>query len=168
MKKRLALLALGLAVLGLALLAAALALVDTPAVQAELRSRLSRAIDGQVAWQALDIGLLPPRAELRRLVVEIPEKIRADAEEVRVALRFWPLLRGSVEISTITLARPRIRIAPGEGGSDAPVDAMKAYRAVLEPVARALREHAPGMTLRVDDAALHLPWLEIHDLKASA
>ena len=56
-----------------ALVALALALVDAPAVQAELQRRLSEALGGQVTWDSLSIALLPaPHGELRRVRVDIP------------------------------------------------------------------------------------------------
>src|SRR5687768_9203948 len=119
MKKRLALYALAAAVLVVILLVLlAPALMDTPAVQAEMRNRASRALDGQVTWEALDVGLFPaPRAELRQVRVEIPGKIDAAAGEVKVHLRLWPLLRGSVQVSSVVLARPHIRITLEEDNS---------------------------------------------------
>src|SRR5688572_17200095 len=107
MKKRLVIYGLGAAVVVLLLLVLlAAALVDTPAVQAELRSRLSQVLDGQVTWEALEVGLLPaPRAELRQVRVEIPQKLSIGAEEVKVYLRLWPLLRGRPQVSSVTLVR---------------------------------------------------------------
>jgi hypothetical protein len=80
--KRRLLWALGaLALAAVALVALGLALVDTPAVQAELQRRLSQALQGQVTWQSLDIGLLPaPRAALARVRIEIPQKLSASAD----------------------------------------------------------------------------------------
>ena len=74
------------------IVALGVALIDTPTVRAEIQRRLSQAVDGQVAWQELDIGLLPPRAELRKVRVEMPGRLSAAADELNVGLRFWPLL----------------------------------------------------------------------------
>jgi len=71
------------------------ALVDRPAVQAEIQERLSKALEGQVTWEALDVALLPtPHGELRKLRVEIPGKLGASADQVNVYMRLWPLLLG--------------------------------------------------------------------------
>jgi len=134
-------------------------LVDARAVQAELQRRLSAALGGQVSWQELDVRLLPaPRGELRGLRVEIPGKLGASADAVNVYLRLWPLLRGQPEISSVTIERPRIRVTAAEGapGERKPLDAMALYRAAMEPVARALREFAPGMAFRLDEATVEI------------
>ena len=48
-------------------------LVNRPAVQAEIQQRLSKALQGQVTWEALDVALFPaPHGELRELRVESP------------------------------------------------------------------------------------------------
>src|SRR5262245_16189663 len=110
------------------LVAAAFALVDTPAVQAELQRRLSELPQGKVTWQALDVGLLPPHAELRQVRVEIPDKMSAAVEDLQIYLRLWPLLRGSPEISSVTVTQPRVRVTPSEAKeSTAPIDAVALY-----------------------------------------
>ncbi|MFL6564163.1 MAG: AsmA family protein, partial [Burkholderiales bacterium] len=93
------------AVLGVLLLGPAL--VDRPAVQAEIQQRLSKALQGQVTWEALEVALFPaPHGELRKLRVEIPNKLGATADQVDVYLRLWPLLRGRTQISSLTLKKP--------------------------------------------------------------
>jgi hypothetical protein len=168
MKKRLVVYGLGAAVLVAALLALAVALIDSPAVQAELRARLSQALDGQVTWEALELDLLPaPRAELRKVRVEIPQKLTAAADEVKVYLRLWPLLRGSPQISSVTLARPQVRITL-EKDNSTPADPLALYRAAAGPAVDALREYAPDMTLRLERGALDLGAFQLQDLSASA
>src|SRR4029453_7517537 len=108
--------ALALAVALVLLLAPAL--IDRPAVQAQIQQRLSQALHGQVAWETLDVALFPaPHGELHKLRVEIPGKIAAAADDVNVYLRFWPLLRGEVEISSLTLKKPSIRVLASRSGS---------------------------------------------------
>ena len=134
------------------------ALVDRPAVQAEIQQRLSKALEGQVTWEALDVALFPvPHGELRKLRVEIPDKLGATADQVDVYLRLWPLLRGHAEISSMTLKKPGIRIPAGGGeGSDEPIDALAAYRQVMEPIAQALREFAPDTALKLEGAGVEI------------
>src|SRR5574341_1082336 len=160
----------GAVVLALAaLVAAALALVDTPAVQAELQRRLSEALHGKVTWEALEISLFPPHGELRRVRVEVPEKLTASAEDVNVYLRLWPLLRGSVEISSASVTRPSVRITPSkESGSEAPLDVLALYRAVAEPAARTLQDYAPDMTFKLEQASVEVGDFELRELRANA
>jgi hypothetical protein len=172
MKRRLAWAAGTLVVAVAALVAAAIALIDAPAVQAELQQRLSGALQGQVTWEALDLALLPaPHGELRRVRVEIPGKISAAADEVNIYLRLWPLLRGSLEVSSVTVRRPQVRITPSKdsGGSDAPPDALALYRSAIEPAARALQDFAPDMAFKLEQASVELGAdFALRDLRASA
>ena len=86
---------IGGAVLALAVLLVALAplFVDAPAARAEIQRRLSQALQGQVEWQALDLAFFPvPHGELKEVRVEIPGRLSAAAEDVKVYLALWPLL----------------------------------------------------------------------------
>jgi hypothetical protein len=143
-------------------------LIDTPAARAEIQRRLDAALGGKVAWQALEVRLLPvPHGELRQVRLETPA-LAAEAERVRINLRLWPLLLGRPEIASVTLERPRIRIAAGGAEKDeAPLDAMAAYRAIAEPLARALQEFAANTTLRLSGAELAGP-LAVRNLNATA
>jgi hypothetical protein len=167
MKKKLGrwlLYALGALVLAVVALAAALpSFIDSPAVRAEIQRRLAAALQGEVSWQALEIGWLPaPHGELRALRIEIPRKAKVSAEQADVYLRLWPLLRGRPEIASFTLRRPQIEITAAAGGEQepaaqaAPLDAVALYRAIAEPAASALQRFAPDTTVELSDAALEL------------
>jgi hypothetical protein len=165
--------AAGAAVLVVAVLVALLgpALIDRPRVRAEIQSRLSQALHGQVTWEALDVALFPaPHGELRKLRVAVPGKLDASADQVDVYLRLWPLFRGRAEISSLSLKKPGIQIlATREGGGEAAVDALTAYRAAMEPVARALQEFAPDTAFKLEQATVALgPDFVLRDLQASA
>jgi uncharacterized protein involved in outer membrane biogenesis len=146
-------------------------LVNRPAVQAEIQQRLSKALQGQVTWEALDVALFPaPHGELRKLRVEIPDQLGATADQVDVYLRLWPLLRGRAEISSLTLKKPGIRILAGGGkGSDGPIDALASYRQVMKPLAQALREFAPETALKLEGAVVEIGTaFTLRDLRAEA
>ena len=150
--KRLAYLAGALLVLAIAAVLVAPSLVDAPAARAEIQRRLSHALQGQVEWQALDLALFPvPHGELQQVRVEMPGKLSAAAENVNVYLALWPLLRGSPEVASVSVLRPRMRLARSEK-SDEPLDP----RAVMDAVARALHEYAPDMELRIEHGTLEL------------
>jgi len=124
-------------------------------VRAEIQRRLAQAIQGEVTWQALEVKLLPfPHAELRQLRVEIPEKVNVTAEELTVDLRFWPLLRGSAQVSSVTLRKAEIHVLAQGGERESTPDALQLYRNAMQPAVRALQEFAPNMTLRIEDAAI--------------
>ena len=134
------------------------ALVDRPAVRAEIQQRLSKALEGQVTWEALDVALFPaPHGELRKLRVDVPGKLGASAEQVNVYMRLWPLLLGRAEISSLSVEKPNIRIQPGESGeSNAPLDALAAYRQAMEPMTRILRQFAPDTAFKLEQAGVEV------------
>jgi uncharacterized protein involved in outer membrane biogenesis len=136
------------------------ALLDTPAVRAEIQRRLSAAVRGEVAWEELSVRILPtPHGALRKVRVEIPGAASVRTEQVDVRLRFWPLLGGRAEITSVTLSRPEIRItAPaafGKASEKAPAtDLPELYRAVMNPVIHGIREFAPDTVIRIENAEL--------------
>lgn len=130
-------------------------LVDTPAVRAEIQRRLAHAIQGEVRWDALALQILPaPHAALTNVRVRVPHKFEAEAEGLDAYLRLWPLLRGDVEVSSVTARKPAVRLLLGPDSKAKSLDPIAAYRALMEPAARALQEFAPDMTLRVEQGAI--------------
>lgn len=114
--------------------------------------------------------LLPaPHGELRQVRIDIPGTLAADAERVQLYLRIWPLLRGRPEIASVTLDKPRIRIAAAGGNDEekAELDSIAAYRAVAEPLVRALQQFAGETTLRLKGAELAGPFA-LRNLNVSA
>jgi hypothetical protein len=78
-------------------------------------------VHGEVAWEKLEIRLLPsPRGALTRVRAEIPETVSVRAAEVDVLLRLLPLLRGRTEIASVRLSKPviRVEIAPSPAAKD--------------------------------------------------
>ena len=151
--RRIAYIAGGLVVVVVALGAVALSMADTPAVRAEIQRRLSDALHGRITWQALEVDVFPrPRGVLRGVELQVPGAA-ASADELDATVRFWPLLRGQVELSTVTLHRPQVRLEKKERQS-APAPS---YREVAESVVRALRAFAPGTALRIDNASFDVP-----------
>lgn len=141
--------------------------IDTPAARAEIQRRLDAALGGKIGWRSLEVRLLPsPHGELRGVRIETPAVV-ADAELVQIYLRFWPLLLGRPEISSVTLDRPRIRIAAAGEKDETPLDTMAAYRAIAEPAARALQAFAADTTLMLSSAELAGP-LALRNVNATA
>src|SRR5688572_1874874 len=154
--KRLVFAAVAVFLLAALLVLLAPALVDTPAVRAEIQRRLDEALHGQVTWEALEVALFPPRGELRQARIEIPGRLSAEAAQVNVGLRLWPLLSGQLDIASVAVRRPRVRIMVAGGKSDVPPDAMALYRGVAEPAASALKKFAPEMSLSLDQATVEV------------
>lgn len=156
-----------------ALLALADWLIDTPAVKAAIEKRLSSALGGQIAWEGLDLHVLPaPHGELRRVRVEIPGAVSARAEQVKAYLRLWPLLRGHPEIASLSVARPEVRIAAwgGASGGGEAIEPLAAYRQAIEPVAQALQKFAPDTEFSIEAAAIEAAGMpfQLRELNAKA
>ena len=115
------------------LLAIGVRLIDAPAVRAELQRRLSAALGGEVAWEALELRILPaPHGELRRVRMEIPGAVSARAEQVDAYLRLWPLFLGHAEISSLSMSHPEIRIdASGGAKKGEALEPLAVYRRAM-------------------------------------
>jgi AsmA-like protein len=163
--------ALALVALVVAAALVAPAFLDTQRVENELQAKLSEAVHGTVAWERLEIRLLPsPRGALRVVRVDIPGTANLGAAEVDVLLRLLPLLSGRAEIASVSLSKPVIalKIAPSPGPENA-ADPLEAYRAAVD----AIRKYAPEAVLDVDDADLDvrapgLPPLRLRKLEVHA
>jgi AsmA-like protein len=134
------------------------AFLDTQRVETELQAKLSEAVHGEVAWEKLEIRLLPsPRGALSNVRAEIPGTASLRAAEVEAHLRLLPLLRGRAEIASVSLSNPVIalEIAPPPSGKkkpreEAPADPVGAYRSAIE----AVRRFAPESVLEIENADL--------------
>src|SRR5215467_11878132 len=86
-------------------------------VQAQLEKRLGR----KVSLNNLDLSLLPPSFRAENAVISEDPHFNtgnpfATAEKLKVSVRFWPLLRGKVEIKSLELDRPRIELVKDAQG----------------------------------------------------
>src|SRR3990170_1460908 len=102
------------------LLLAAPLLLDQERYRGLLTDRASRLLNRRVTASSLRVRLLPaPGATVRGLAVSDraprPETFM-EAERVDVSLRLLPLLKGELQVSTIRLDRPRIRLVRGPDG----------------------------------------------------
>jgi uncharacterized protein involved in outer membrane biogenesis len=86
-------------------------LIDTPKLRAKFTERLAELLNGQVAWENLDVRLLPlPQGVVRDLHVEIPDALTVDVASADVQIRLLPLFHGNVEVRAITLERPNVAV----------------------------------------------------------
>jgi hypothetical protein len=161
---------LGVSVALVAAFAGVLAMLPTllgvPAVRAELERQVSRVTSTTVRWESLQVGLLPaPYGLIRRASIDLPGRLQAHADEVRIDLDLRALLSRRLEVTGIRLARPVLHatVPAFATDPDGPVDPMAAYRRVAAPLAAALERIGPGAVIVVDDADLTvdltaLPW----------
>ena len=159
---------------GLAVLVVAAALflpdfLDTPAVRAEIQRILSQAVRGEVAWEELRIRILPsPHGALRKARLEIPQVASVSADEASAHLRLWPLIHGRIEIASVTVTRPVIRVSivpatvaeekgkeKGKEKEFAP-DIIEIYRSTMRPIVDAVRDVAPDTLVEIEDAELEV------------
>lgn len=171
--------AAGLVAVAVGLALALPLLVDQPRVHAELERRLSAMVQGTLAWEALEVQLLPaPRAALEGLRLEIPELLQARTARMEARLKLWPLLRGRVEISSLTAVRADVRLQLAAAHAAAPaagqaVDPVALYRAAADGARRALQAFAPDTQLAIEEGAMALrlagqPPLELRALSLRA
>jgi hypothetical protein len=155
--------AYGAATLAVLVVAAALLVplfLDAPAVERELKAKLSQLVQGDVAWEKLSIRLLPsPRGSLTKVRAEIPGAASVSARQVDAHLRLWPLLHGRAEIAAVSLEKPavRLRIAPSAGAGqrkkeETAANPVEGYRSVVSTI----RELVPEALLEVEDGEVEI------------
>jgi len=151
----------GTLLLVVAVILGAIALLNVPAVKAQVEHRLSEAMNGKLTWDALHIRLLPsPRAVLEGVKVDRSGHFDATVENAQAQLRLLPLFIGRAEIIAISITRPALRIdlAPSSSekkGTPA-TDPVAAYRSVMERVVEGLRKFAPDTRLEIVDASVEI------------
>jgi len=111
----------GFLLLAVAFLAALPSLLDAPKIQAAIAHSASQALGRPVRFASLSFSLLPlPALRLTELsVAEDPKFGTAPfltVEAGRLRVRLWPLLKGRVEITELTLERPRLALVQAPEG----------------------------------------------------
>lgn len=140
-------------------------LLDLPSVKAQLERQLSRALQGEVAWDAIEVRVLPfPRGVVRGARIALPAAVSGRADLIELDLGLLALVRGRVEIKAVTVVRPvfKVQIAPSSApAAAAPTDPISAYRHALQPSMDAVRRFAPQMTLAIGEGQveIHAPGL---------
>jgi hypothetical protein len=153
-----------IALLAGAVLLGAPRLLDLPLVKSQVERKLSQVAGGNVAFETLQIRLLPaPHVEMGGVALELPGWGAARIEQAQVGLRLLPLLHGQPEFTSIALVRPVLRIdlpssspPPGGAQDETTTDPVAAYRAAMGPLVRAARNAAPGALLEIYDADVAL------------
>jgi hypothetical protein len=167
----------------LALVLALPMLLDQPRMRAALQARLSTLLQGTASWEGLQLRLLPaPHGAFEQLRVEIPGILSARAGRLDASLKLWPLLRGRVEVASLTAVDAQVRLelaiehvaARPEAAGQA-LEPVAAFRQAAGAAARAVREFAPDTHLEIQRGSLDLrlqglPPLELRalDLRAHA
>ena len=135
-------------------------LLDLPAVKSKAQRKVSRVVDGDIAWDALQIRLLlMPHVEMRGVTIDVPGQAHARIEHVEARLRLRSLLHGQVEVTSLAVLRPVIRIeilpsAPSQ--SEPTADPLALYRSLIGPLLQAVRDAAPEATLEISEGNLEL------------
>jgi len=170
--------ALGLFVLLTAAVLIGERLIDTPTIRAQLAAKLSRVLNGHVAWETMEIRLLPrPHAEIRGVHVALPNVLALGVGIAQVKIRLLPLFRGNVEVQAIGLERPNVDLwisspakAEPKEQSSQPFVPIALYRNAMRPLLDAVARFAPATTVALEDGrvAVHLntfPPLEARELQ---
>lgn len=95
-------------------------LLDQERYRRILISRVSRLLNRKVTASSLRVHLLPsPEVTIRDVVIaDRPpwSEPFVNAEQLHVALKLLPLLKGDIQVGNIRIDRPRIRLARGPDG----------------------------------------------------
>jgi len=147
-------------------------LVDLPALKSGVERKISQAANGQVTWEELQVRLLPvPRIELRAVAIDIPGRLHATIEQAQARLALFALLRGHVEVSSIAVTHPvvRLQIPSSPPAQNEPArDPLAVYRSVLAPLALAVQKVSHGALLEVSEAELQLNAGTLPELRVGA
>ncbi|HET9736379.1 MAG TPA: AsmA-like C-terminal region-containing protein [Burkholderiales bacterium] len=169
--------------MALALVLALPMLLDQPRMRATLQARVSTLLHGTTTWGGLQLRLLPaPHGAFEQLRVEIPGILTVRAGRLEARLRLWPLLRGKIEVASLTAVDAQVRLELATGRVAARPDAaaqgldpVAPFRQAAGAAARAIQESAPDLQLAIQGGALELrlqglPPLELRalDLRAHA
>ncbi len=165
---------IGIVVLLTAAVLIAERLIDTPKVRAQLASKLSTLMNGQVTWQSLEVRLLPmPHGVVRNAHIAIPKVVTVDVATADVKIRLLPLLHGNAEVQAITLERPSVDVWISPPATDAaaksstPVDPLALYRNAMRPVLDAIARFAPATTVAIEDGRVALHLFDLPPFEAS-
>jgi len=151
--------------------------LDLPALKSGVERKISQAANGQITWDDLQVRLLPvPRVELRAVAVDIPGRLHATIEQAQARLGLLSLLRGHIEVLSIAVMRPvvRLQIPWSPPAQNEPTqDPLTVYRFVLAPLAQAAQEVLYGARLEISDSDLQvnastLPELRVRGLSLRA
>ncbi|MFL6581948.1 MAG: AsmA-like C-terminal domain-containing protein [Burkholderiales bacterium] len=159
-------------------------LLAVPSLHDRLEREVSEAAGGQITWDVLYVRLLPrPRAVLRGVHANVPGKVKLAMENAEAFVRLSSLLRGRLEIGSVTLNHPGLELEldlqlPGSGGQDKKVstplsDPISMYRAAVEPLVGIVRKFAPDSVWTIEAGSIivradGLPQTELRDLSLRA
>jgi AsmA-like C-terminal region len=155
-------------------------LLEKPEMAAQIQAKLSQAMQGEVRWEQFRVRILPaPHGLLRKLQVKTGAATFT-TDEVKVALRLWPLFRGRAEIASLEIAHPVLSMTivpaaavPEEARLEEPSNPLQGYRTTISTLVDALREFAPNTLVRVGNADLEvhvedMPPIELRNVALSA
>lgn len=102
--------------------------VSSEAFKQTLIERIVMSVGGQVAFERLEVFLLPePRIAASGVRINLPGALSGTIEAVSMVPRIFPLLSGSLELAGIQLTAPQIEIAiPELSTTSPPADALPA------------------------------------------
>ncbi len=87
-----------------------------------IQSELEKRLDRRVALGDMHLGIFPPRLQVQNLSIADDPKFNdakpfVEAQELDVSVKLLPLLRKSVEISSLSLQRPSVELIKDAQGT---------------------------------------------------
>ena len=154
--KRLGIAIVAVVALGLAAVAASSWLISADSAREAVKAqiRLATGLD-PVIRGPVTVSMFPPdTVELADVVLAESDRPALAADKLTAHLRLLPLLVGRIDISSISLLRPRIALAFEPGGHSN-------WAALIDALARALKPNADRAALslseiRIEDGIIHI------------
>ncbi len=145
------------AVLLIALLFPVLAprIIDLSSVRARIEARLSEAIGGTVAFDWLDVRILPrPRVKVANLRMSVPGRFQGTAVTLSVYPKILPLFVGKLRASKVTVEAPEVAVRLSAPPAQEPrakrPDTLAALKRSLAEAGSRLAALAPNLTIVID------------------
>ncbi|NIQ40336.1 MAG: AsmA family protein, partial [Proteobacteria bacterium] len=136
-------------------------LVNLESVRQRIIVELSRGTGGEVAFQRIDLSLLPrPRVVIHQGSLSIPGRIDGTLESLTVYPEILPLLWRQVRVTRLQVESPDIKaelpVKKKEREKKREAVSLETIPETLAPVFALLEEEAPGLVLLVNGGRLQI------------
>ena len=125
--------------------------LNSPAIRSKIQSAASSALGGTVAYQKLDLSLLPlPHVTIIAPSLSIPGALDGTLRSLSIYPQLFPLLRGKVLVSEVRLQDPDLRITLTGSSAQAGTMSLSDVRSKIRGALHYVNAIAPGLVVRID------------------
>jgi uncharacterized protein involved in outer membrane biogenesis len=130
-------------------------LIDLEPVRDKIQNTLSKAIDGKVTFERLDITILPrPSVNARLLLISKPGVIEGTIGTLSIYPRILPLFTGKLRLAQIEADEPDITVRipekPAKKRTEQKPDTFAAFREAIAAAGKDLASRAPSLVLLIE------------------